>query len=123
MRNFYIKGLRKKDTKLNKEVYAELNQFYCSFFSDIYNELNIGKYKRIRDAIGLVLQKFTSQDNPIAYTGKLVMYIQGNIALHHLHLTDEQGKLLRSIADKTKKINLNYVYSGPVTDVHQFANI
>lgn len=122
MYNLFVKNSQKKNAELNKEVYGELKQFYCSFFSNIYNELNIEKYKKIRDAIGLVMQKFTSQDNPLAYTGKLVMYIQGNLAMHHLRLTDEQRKLLRSIADKTKKINLNYVYSGPITDVHQFIN-
>lgn len=123
MHNFFIKNSQNKDVQLNKEVYEELNQFYCSFFSNIYNELNIGKYKKIRDSIGLVMQKFTSQDNPLAYTGKLVMFIQGNIAIHHLRLTDEQRKLLRSIADKTKNINLNFVYSGPITDARQFTNI
>lgn len=122
MRNFFVKSSQKKNTQLNKEVYEELKQFYCSFFSNTYNELNIQRYKKIRDAIGLVMQKYISQDNPLAYTGKLVMYIQGNIAMYRLHLSDEQRKLLRSIAAKTKKINLDFVYSGPITDVRQFFN-
>lgn len=39
-----------------KEVYQDLKNFYNSFFSNIYNEMNIGRYRPIRDAIGLVIE-------------------------------------------------------------------
>lgn len=120
MQNFLTNLSDLKNEQLNKEVYQELKQFYNSFFNDIYNELNIGKYRKIRDAVGLVIHKFDCQDHPLAYTGKLVMYIQANITLHHLHLTREQQKLLRLLGHKSKNINLNFVYSGPITDFRQF---
>ncbi|BDR60140.1 bacteriocin immunity protein [Lactobacillus xylocopicola] len=123
MQAFFIGSSAQKRDLLNKEVYQELEQFYCSFFSNIYNELNIAKYKHIRDAIGLVMRKFDACDHPLAYTGKLVMYIQGQLALNHLQLTKQQRQLLHKLADQTKNINLNFVYSGPLTDAHQFSSI
>lgn len=123
MGNFFISNPPQEKGQLIKKVNEELNQFYDSFFDNTYNELNIGKYKRIRDAIGLVLRKFESHDHALAYTGKLVMYIQANVFLYHLHLTSKQQQLLQSLANETKKINLNFVYSGPISDMNQFFNI
>lgn len=120
MPNFLTSHSAIQNKQLDKAVYQELEQFYNSFFNNIYNELNIGKYRKIRDAIGLVMRKFDCQDHPLAYTGKLVMYIQANVTLHHLHLTCEQQELLRLLGYTTKNINLNFVYSGPITDLRQF---
>lgn len=123
MINFFVNNSRKKREQLDKEVYQYLNKFYNSFFSNIYNELNINKYKQIRDAIGLVMRKFDSHDHPLAYTSKLVMYIQARITLHHLHLTNQQQKLMQKLSEKTKYVNLNYVYTSPLDDARQFTNI
>lgn len=109
-----------KEKKLINETYKELDQFYRSFFNNIYNELNIAKYRPIRDAIGLVMRKFESNDHPLQYTGKLVLYIQANTALNHLCLTNFQQKLLHSLSNKTKQISLNFVYTSPITDISQF---
>lgn len=109
-----------KEKKLINETYKELDQFYRSFFNNIYNELNIAKYLPIRDAIGLVMRKFESNDHPLQYTGKLVLYIQANTALNHLHLSNFQQKLLHSLSDKTQQISLNFVYTSPITDISQF---
>ena len=109
-----------KEKKLINEAYKELDQFYRSFFNNIYNELNITKYRPIRDAIGLVMRKFESNDHPLQYTGKLVLYIQANAALNHLHLSNFQQKLLQSLGTKTKQISLNFVYISPITDISQF---
>lgn len=109
-----------KEKKLINETYKELDQFYRSFFNNIYNELNIAKYRPIRDAIGLVMRKFESNDYPLQYTGKLVLYIQANTALNHLHLSNFQQKLLHSLSNKTKQISLNFVYTSPITDISQF---
>ena len=97
--------------------------FYNSFFSNIYNEMNIGRYRQIRDAIGLVLNKFDSGDHPLEYTSKLVMYIQARVAMNHLHLTHEQQDLMKKLSDATKYVNLSYVYLSPLTSVEQFVNI
>lgn len=123
MRNFFGSLFLKKQQQLIEEVYQDLDQFYQSFYSNIYNELNINKYKQIRDAIGMVMRKFDIQDHPLEYTGKLVMYIQARVVLQHLHLTKMQQKLLQDLSDKTKKINLNFVYTGRLTDMQQFSNV
>ena len=116
----FFNNCSNKNDKLIADVYQDLDLFYNSFFDNIYNELNITKYKQIRDAVGLVMRKFDSHDHPLAYAGKLVMYIQSRVVLQHLHLTFFQQKLLNDISDKTKHINLNFVYSGPITDMQQF---
>ena len=123
MRNFFGSLFLKKQQQLIEEVYQDLDQFYQSFYSNIYNELNINKYKQIRDAIGMVMRKFDIQDHPLEYTGKLVMCIQARVVLQHLHLTIMQQKLLQDLSDKTKKINLNFVYTGRLTDMQQFSNV
>lgn len=110
----------KSETKL---VYQDLKKFYKSFFSDIYNEMNIGRYRPIRDAIGLVMNKFDSNDHPLEYTGKLVMYIQARVALNHLHLTHEQEDLMKKLTEATKCINLSYVYLSPLDSEEQFVKI
>ena len=58
-----------------QEVYQDLKKFYNSFFSNIYNEMNIGRYRPIRDTIGLVINKFDSNDHPLEYTSKLVIRV------------------------------------------------
>lgn len=113
-----------KQTKSNnQEVYQDLKKFYNSFFSNIYNEMNIGRYRQIRDAIGLVINKFDSNDHPLEYTSKLVMYIQARIALKHLRLTDEQQDLMKKLTQATKYVNLSYVYLSPIDSEKQFVNI
>ncbi len=107
----------------SREVYHDLKQFYNSFFSDIYNEMNIDRYRQIRDAIGLVLNKFDSNDHPLEYTSKLVMYIQARIAMSHLHLTHEQQELMKKLSEATKYVNLSYVYLSPLNSAEQFVNV
>lgn len=119
MINLIVKK-QNKEKQLNKNVYNILQKFYNSFFSNIYNERNIGKYRPIRDAIGLVMRKFEADDNPLAYTSKLVMYIQARSALKHLRLTSQQQEWMRQLTEKTKRVNLSYVYTGPFDDVTQF---
>ena len=123
MWNFFGSLFLTKRQQLIEEVYKDLDQFYRSFYSNIYNELNINKYKQIRDAIGMVMRKFDSQDHPLDYTGKLVLYIEACVALQHLHLTTLQQKLLHDLGEKTKNINLNFVYTGRITDMQQFRNV
>ncbi|MDF7639220.1 bacteriocin immunity protein [Lactobacillus sp. ESL0791] len=115
-----VKSLSNDQQQLIQEVYRELTKFYASYFSDTFNELNIGKYKQIRDAIGLVLRKFDSNDHPLEYTCKLIMYIQARVALYHLHLSGEQQQFMHNLAEKTKYTNLSFVYTTPIADVKQF---
>lgn len=120
---FSFNSLKSQRSMQEKTVYHELDKFYQSFFGDTYNELNIDKYRQIRDAIGLVMRKFDSHDHPLEYTGKLVMYIQARVALKHLHLSSDQQAIMRSLNEETKHINLCYVYTSPLDDVTQFQNV
>lgn len=86
----------------------------------MYNELNINKYKTIRDAAGLVMRKSEKGDNPLAYTSKLVVYIQSQIAFKHLSLTNQQQKILKELQKRSQYVNLNYVYTSPLNDIKKF---
>lgn len=110
----------KNDQAKEKEVYALLNKFYDSFYCDIFNEMNIAKYRPLRDAIALVIGKFDSHDHPLEYTSKLMMYIQARVALDHLPLTQEQQDLMSQISTYTKRVNLSFVYTGRLNDFNQF---
>lgn len=120
---FSLFNLNKSTSSNTKMVYQDLKKFYNSFFSDIYNEMNIGRYRPIRDAIGLVMNKFDSHDHPLEYTSKLVMYIQARVAMNHLHLTCEQENLMKKLTEATKYVNLSYVYLSPLDSEKQFVNI
>lgn len=120
---FSLFNLNKSTSSNTKMVYQDLKKFYNSFFSDIYNEMNIGRYRPIRDAIGLVMNKFDSHDHPLEYTSKLVMYIQARVAMNHLHLTREQERLMKKLTEATKYVNLSYVYLSPLDSEKQFVNI
>ena len=113
-----INSQEKKQEENN--IYENLTQFYQSFFSNLYNECNIKKYRQIRDAIGLVMRKFESNDHPLAYTSKLVMYIEARVTIYRLHLTNEQQKLLSALGEESKHMNLNFVYTSPIDDLNQF---
>lgn len=108
------------DKQALNEVYQLLKQFYQSFFSNIYNELNILKYKKLRDAIGLVIYKFEIHDHPQAYCAKLVMFLQAYVTMHHLHLSSEQQHLLKLLSTKSKKVSPRFIYTGPIMDDQQF---
>lgn len=113
---------KSRQSNQEKQIYNELDKFYQSFFTDTYNELNIDKYRQIRDAIGLVMRKFDNHDHPLEYASKLVMYIQARVAFKHLHLSSYQQKIMHTLSEQTKCINLSYVYTCPLDDVTQFEN-
>lgn len=114
---------KNRQTHKINQVYSLLNCFYKSFFTDMYNELNIKRYLPIRDNIGLVMRKFESHDHPLEYTSKLVMYIQAQVAFNHLPLTADQQVLMTKLSEETKDISLKYVYTGPLNDAQQFRSI
>ena len=43
--------------------------------------------------------------------------------MSHLHLTDEQVKIMRKLTESTKYINLSYVYLSPIDSAEQFVKI
>lgn len=118
MINLFTKS--QKQQQLNK-TYHYLDKFYRSFSEDnTFNELNIDRYRPIRDSIGFVMRKFDANDNPLAYTSKLIMYIQSQIAFNHLRLTQKQQSLMKDLSQNNKYVKLNYVYTGPIYDAKQF---
>ena len=87
-------SLFKSSQPNTKEIYQELKKFYNSFFSDIYNEMNIDRYRQIRDVIGLVINKFD--------------------------LSSEQEAIMKKLTESTKYVNLSYVYLSPIDSAEQF---
>ncbi|MFR4967163.1 bacteriocin immunity protein [Lactobacillus kalixensis] len=103
-----------------QKIYQDLKDLYSSFSDEMYSLLATDSYSRIRRAIGLVMQKFENNDHPLAYTGKLVMYIQAKVALNNLRLTSQQEQLIKSLTESTKRIHLSYVYLSPIDSSEQF---
>ena len=105
----------------DNKIYALLSDFYNSFVkSNTFNEMNIEKYRNVRDAAGLVMRKFEQKDHPLAYTNKLVMYIDSQVALKNLHLTHDQQKIMQILREDTKHTNLCFVYTSPINNSRQF---
>ncbi|NRN77674.1 hypothetical protein IMAU50019_01942 [Lactobacillus helveticus] len=48
------------------------------------------------------------------------MYIQSQIALKHLSLTNQQQKILKELQKRSQYVNLNYVYTSLLNDIKQF---
>ena len=115
----FVKKNQQKE-EITEKTGKLLKNFYNSFFSDIFNEMNIDRYRPIRDPTGMGINKFTANDHPLAYAGKLVLFIQAYMAMNQLHLTKEQQQMLQELADLTKHVNLNYVYISPLDSMDQF---
>lgn len=112
---------RTQQKQKNNRIYTLLSNFYNSFEqNNTFNEMNIKKYRNVRDLAGLVMRKFEKNDHPLAYTNKLVMYIDAQVALKHLHLTHEQQKIMQILRDETKHTNLCFVYTSPINNSEQF---
>lgn len=112
---------RPQQKQEDNKIYTLLNEFYNSFAkNNTFNEMNIEKYRNVRDAAGLVMRKFEKHDHPLAYTNKLVMYIDAQVALKNLHLTHEQRKIMQVLREDTKYTNLCYVYTSPINNSDQF---
>ncbi len=110
-----------KQEKEREQTYQLLKNFYASFFSDIYNERNIGRYKPLRDAIALVLGRFDSGDHPMEYAAKLALYLPAKASLNQLRFTKEQQGLLAELTRLTRRVKLNFVYLSPLDSISQFS--
>lgn len=117
-RKFFQKNDQAKE---REQTYQILKNFYASFFSDIYNERNIGRYKTLRDAIALVLGHFDSGDHPMEYAAKLALYLPAKASLNHLRFTKEQQGLLKQLTQLTRRVKLNFVYLSPLDSISQFS--
>lgn len=110
-----------KQEKEREQTYQLLKNFYASFFSDTYNERNIGRYKPLRDAIALVLGHFDSNNYPMEYAAKLALYLPAKASLNQLRFTKEQQELLTKLTRLTRRVKLNFVYLSPLDSINQFS--
>lgn len=66
------------------------------------------------------MRRFDNNDHPLAYTSKLIMFIQSQVAIKHLRLTSQQQKLMKVLGQNVKDVKLNFVYTSPLDDFNQF---
>ena len=97
-------------TKQN-EVIITLKDLYASF-----NKVQINAYLPLEKAILKVIAKAENHDDVAAWSNKLVMFLQSQIALKQIPITKEQDAL----SEQCKNTNLNYVYLAPINDSLQF---
>ncbi|GHV97040.1 bacteriocin immunity protein [Lactobacillus nasalidis] len=116
--NFLQKNRQESDRARTQQI---LKNFYASFFSDIYNERNISRYKPLRDAIALVLGRFDSGDHPMEYAAKLALYLPAKASLNRLRFTKEQQGWLKELSRLTRQVSLNFVYLSPLDSISQFS--
>lgn len=97
-------------TKQN-EVVITLKDLYASF-----NKVQINAYLPLEKAILKVIAKAENHDDAAAWSNKLVMFLQSQIALKQIPITKEQDALINSLSEQCKNTNLNYVYLAPIND-------
>ena len=85
---------------------------------DLYASINA--YLPLEKAILKVIAKAENHDDAIAWSNKLVMFLQSQIALKQIPITKEQDALINSLSEQCKNTNLNYVYLAPINDSLQF---
>ena len=106
--------LEKSITK-HDEIITVLKDLYTSF-----NKVQINAYLPLEQTILKVIAKAENHDDTVAWSNKLVMYLQSQIVLNQIPITKEQDTLISFLSEKCKNTNLNYVYLAPVDDNLQF---
>lgn len=115
--SIYSNKLTKDELNERQEAVlaASLVRLYQSFAKRPGNE-----YAKIQDAIAAVLDKIDAHDHCLAYTGKLVLFIEARHALRGLYLTPEQNDLIVNLREMSKHVNPNYVYIDKIDGSDQF---
>ena len=101
-------------TKQN-EIVKTLKDLYASF-----SKVQIKAYIPLEQTILKVIAKAENHDDATAWSNKLVMFLQSQIALKQIPITKEQDALINSLSEQYKNTNLNYVYLAPINDSLQF---
>ena len=101
-------------TKQN-EIVKTLKDLYASF-----SKVQIKAYIPLEQTILKVIAKAENHDDAAAWSNKLVMFLQSQIALKQIPITKEQDALINSLSEQCKNTNLNYVYLAPINDSLQF---
>lgn len=76
--------------------------------------------EEIRQVLANVNEKYKTSSHPLAWTGRLVLYLQVNAVKKDLYLTPEQKDIIKKLTRIGRRTNLNYVYLSPVDDAKQF---
>ena len=118
---FYFKNLDiigmldDMESNFVKELQRLVVELYDSFEND-----NRKGVEEIRQVLANVNEKYKTSSHPLAWTGRLVLYLQVNAVKKDLYLTPEQKDIIKELARIGKRTNLNYVYLSPVDDAKQF---
>lgn len=97
------------------EKVQELQRLVAELYDSFENDNRKG-VEEIRQVLANVNEKYKTSSHPLAWTGRLVLYLQVNA----VNLTPEQKDIIKELARIGKRTNLNYVYLSPVDDAKQF---
>lgn len=113
----YRKNISKSESDERLEVYisSDLVRLYQSFEKRPGTE-----YAKIQDAIAAVLDRISAHDHALAYTSKLVLFIEARHALRGLYLTPKQNDLIVELREISKHVNPNYIYIDKIDGADQF---
>ena len=101
------------------EKVQELQRLVVELYDSFENDNRKG-VEEIRQVLANVNEKYKTSGHPVAWTGRLVLYLQVNAVKKDLYLTPEQKDIIKELARIGKRTNLNYVYLSPVDDAKQF---
>ncbi|MYY53193.1 bacteriocin immunity protein [Ligilactobacillus salivarius] len=101
------------------EKVQELQRLVVELYDSFENDNRKG-VEEIRQVLANVNAKYKASSHPLAWTGRLVLYLQVNAVKKDLYLTPEQKDIIKELARIGKRTNLNYVYLSPVDDAKQF---
>lgn len=101
------------------EKVQELQRLVVELYDSFENDNRKG-VEEIRQVLANVNEKYKTSSHLLAWTGRLVLYLQVNAVKKDLYLTPEQKDIIKELARIGKRTNLNYVYLSPVDDAKQF---
>ncbi|MDW3022840.1 bacteriocin immunity protein [Ligilactobacillus salivarius] len=101
------------------EKVQELQRLVVELYDSFENDNRKG-VEEIRQVLANVNEKYKTSSHSLAWTGRLVLYLQVNAVKKDLYLTPEQKDIIKELARIGKRTNLNYVYLSPVDDAKQF---
>lgn len=101
------------------EKVQELQRLVAELYDSFENDNRKG-VEEIRQVLANVNEKYKTSSHQLAWTGRLVLYLQVNAVKKDLYLTPEQKDIIKELARIGRRTNLNYVYLSPVDDAKQF---
>ena len=100
------------------EKVQELQRLVAELYDSFENDNRKG-VEEIRQVLANVNEKYKTSSHPLAWTGRLVLYLQVNAVKKDLYLTPEQKDIIKKLARIGRRTNVNYVYLSPVDEAKQ----